>query len=79
MRTTTNTTMAMPLLMSFTPATRIEEEVEMHNIIYDEKSQMVYDFRTVGTKSLKTHCTKKTRCTSGADKKNEIDDKKNVK
>lgn len=74
------TTNAMPLLMNFTTATPIEEEVELHNIIYDELSQTVYDMRTVGTKCLKSHTTKKpgtSRVTT--DRKNEIDDTKSVK
>ena len=76
------TTNAMPLLMNFTTATPIEEEVELHNIIYDELSQTVYDMRTVGTKCLKSHTTKKpgtSSCRVTTDRKNEIDDYKFVK
>lgn len=75
-----NVTKTMPLLMNFTMATPIEEEVELHNIVYDELSQTVYDMRTVGTKCLKSHTTKKagtSRVTT--DRKNEIDDTKSVK
>ncbi|MBR5331717.1 MAG: hypothetical protein IKV32_00250 [Muribaculaceae bacterium] len=72
----------MPLLITFTPTMPIEEEVELHNIIYDETSQIVYDMRIVGTKCLRTHTTKKTRGRSYSlvtDRKNEIDDQKSVK
>jgi len=74
----------MPLLMNFTPATPIEEDNEMYNVVYDEKNQIVYDMRIIGTKSLKSHTTeKKTRQGTpihvGGDKANEIDDSKSVK
>lgn len=72
----------LPLLMSFTPATRITEEVEIHKIIYDEGSQTVYDMRLLGTKSLKksiTHKKTKQGSQSVGDQKNEIDDHKTVK
>lgn len=78
MKTSTNSNYAMPLLMNFTPATRIEEETELLNIVYDEQNQIVYDMRVIGTKSLKIKGTKKGTHTT-TDKKNEIDDRKNVK
>lgn len=84
MKTSTNSNYAMPLLMNFTPATRIEEETELLNIVYDEQNQIVYDMRTIGTKSLKRSSTKKKSAsgkstTTVTDKKNEIDDFKIVK
>lgn len=68
----------MPLLMNFTPATPIEEETEMYNVIYDEKNQIVYDMRMIGTRSLRVSVTHKNG-QSPTDRKNEIDDSKNVK
>lgn len=84
MKTSTNSNYAMPLLMNFTPATRIEEETELLNIVYDEQNQIVYDMRMIGTKSLKTSQTKKKENFLGfhayqTDRKNEIDDSKWVK
>jgi len=87
-----NNGQVMPLLMNFTPATPIEEDNEMYNVVYDEKSQIVYNMWTIGTKSLKTHSTVVKHNPSGkgghdghgnelrsGDKKNEIDDSKSVK
>jgi hypothetical protein len=72
----------MPLLMSFTPGTRIREEKNPCQHIYNDGKQIVaYDManaRIVGTKSLKTSATKVGRVTS-TDKKNEIDDRKQVR
>ena len=51
-------------------------------IIYDPMTQMSeMNMRVVGTKSLKVHPTKPTTKYGGwgNDKKNEIDDQKNVK
>ena len=60
----------MPLLMGFTPATNPFTQT------------VAIDARTVGTRSLKTSQTlvrgTKTCGNSVADKKNEIDDQKNV-
>jgi len=61
----------MPLLMSFTPATRIEEAGGIEKIVYDENLQIVYDARYAGTKCYVNHSTK-----GAIDKKYEIDDKK---
>jgi translation elongation factor P/translation initiation factor 5A len=75
----------MPLLMSFTPKTQIQEETNPAQFIYNDDKQIVmYDMRTVGTYSLKTSstCIKRTPrfgSQSKTDKKNEIDDSKNVK
>ena len=70
----------MPLLMGCTAPSPIEAEEMEHKIIYDPMTQkVVMDLRVVGTKSLKTHITHnpKTKGNTG-DKKNEIDDSKNV-
>jgi len=69
----------MPLLMNFTPATPIEEDNEMYNVVYDEKSQIVYNMRVIGTKCLRSHASKVKGGWGPADKKNEIDDSKSVK
>ncbi len=65
------------LLMNFTVPTRIQESFD-ETPIYDEINQVVYNMRTVGTSSLKQHVSVvgKQHLT---DKKNEIDDQKNVK
>jgi hypothetical protein len=66
----------LPVLMSYTPSTRISE-MEDKVPFYDDVRQIVeYDTRTVGTYSLKSEWTaaKKT-----FDKKNAIDDSKYVK
>ncbi len=73
----------MPLLMGFTPATKIQEAETEAPALYDPFTQTVaIDARTVGTRSLKTSQTlvrgTKTCGNSVADKKNEIDDQKNV-
>ena len=68
-----------PLLMNFTPSTKIQEETENHTPLYDEKRQISYEMvRTIGTKCLKTHTTKKPK-SAVLDKKNDIDDSKTVK
>lgn len=44
----------MPLLMNFTPSTKIQEETNPAQFIYnDGKQVIVYDMRIVGTYSLK--------------------------
>lgn len=73
----------MPLLMGFTPSSRIEEAGEEISLVYDPMTQTVeMDMRVVGTKSLKVSQTlvrgTKTCGSTVCDKKNEIDDKKNV-
>jgi hypothetical protein len=71
---------SLPLLMNYTPSTKIQEETNPISFIYsDEKQVVVYDMRTVGTKSLKSSRTKVKIMTEITDKKNEIDDSKNVK
>jgi hypothetical protein len=69
----------MPLLMNYTSSTKIQEETNPHQYLYNDGKQIVeYDMRVVGTRSLKTSNTKKGNCNSVLDKKNEIDDQKNV-
>lgn len=73
----------MPLLMNFTPATKIEEACEIEKIVYDENLQIVYDMRNVGTKSLRQRGTK-VKSSAGTtvnklDNKNEIDDSRTVR
>lgn len=72
----------MPLLMNFTTPTPIQDYTPgVFN--YDEESQISYEMRIIGTRSLKSHTTrKKTKgkgVSSTTDKKNEIDDSKSVK
>lgn len=68
-----------PLLMSFTPMTKIEEAEEI-KYSYNDFSQITeYDMRTVGTRSLKTKSTQKGKASQTIDRKNEIDDSKIVK
>jgi translation elongation factor P/translation initiation factor 5A len=75
----TNNGIMMPLLMSFTPSTKIQEETNPSKYIYNDGKQIVmYDMRTVGTYSLKTSSTKKGNRTE-IDKKNAIDDSKSVR
>lgn len=76
----TRGTELFPLLMNFTPATPIEEWDGNEKVLYDEFNEIVYNTRTIGTKSLKTKMTnvgKNTRKTDG--KTNAIDDSKTVK
>ena len=73
----------MPLLMGCTKSQPIEALRQEEPIVYDPvKQSVVYDMRTVGTRSLKTSNTR-IKAGSGysvkADRKNEIDDSKNVK
>jgi len=72
----------MPLLMGFTQPQPIEE-AENVSVTYDPVCQIVYDMRTIGTKSLKTSQTAYKSPTGAnchkTDRKNEIDDSKTVK
>lgn len=72
----------MPLLMEFTPKTQIQEGGVNERFIYDSMMQITeFDMRIVGTKSLKSVSTK-SKLNKGCtvpDKKNEIDDQKQVK
>lgn len=52
-----NTGRVMPLLMNYTPSTRIEEMDEV-KIVYNDKLQITeYEARMIGTKCLKTSTT----------------------
>lgn len=74
---------SMPFLMACTSAEPIYEETASPYTLYNPHSQTsVIDARVVGTRSLKVSTTVKRtihgpRCSS-QDKKNEIDDQKNV-
>jgi hypothetical protein len=66
----------MPLLMGCTKPTAIEVENNETTIMYDPVTQIAeIDCRIVGTKSLKVHTT----AGGHQDRKNEIDDQKNVR
>lgn len=67
----------MPLLMGFTNPTQIQVEENFEPIMYDPISQTVFEMRTIGTKCLRTSITRTAKSYS-QDKKNEIDDQKNV-
>lgn len=72
----------MPLLMSFTRKNKIEE-AEGFTFTYDEMNQItIYCARDVGTRSYRPQTTKKKTSTgysSTTDRKNSIDDVKQVK
>ena len=70
----------MPLMMGYTQPEKIREAESDEPIVYDHKKQttVVLILRLVGTKSLKQFNTKNTRGANSTDKKNEIDDQKNV-
>lgn len=74
-----NGNVVMPLLMGFTPQTRIQEGCLNESFMYDDSMQITkYEMMAVGTKCLKTTTTSKTkdRPYSHVDQKNEIDDRK---
>ena len=75
----TRRTEVFPLLMNFTHATPVEEWNGNEKVLYDEINEIVYDTRTIGTKCLKSKCTKLSPGRSTTDKFNAIDDSKNVK
>lgn len=68
----------MPLLMGCTRQSRIMEGEGLKTSYYDPVSQMTYESRFVGTRSLKVSMTKVSVSNRKMDQKNEIDDKKNV-
>lgn len=75
-----------PLLMSFTPKGKIEEAEDIKYSYNDFTQTTEYDMRTIGTKSLKTSCTRKKNgsgktayYSSVSDSKNATDDSKTVK
>jgi hypothetical protein len=69
-----------PLLMNYTPVTKIEED-DSFVPLYDDANQIIYNMRIVGTRSLKSSSTrvKSGSSTIKTDRKNEIDDSKSVK
>ena len=75
----------MPLIMTYTPYTRIEEKTEIANVAYDDSKQsVVYNMRTIGTRCLQSSTTRKKKQGAAGhilvvDKKNAIDDSKSVK
>lgn len=78
----TRCTELFPLLMNFTPATPIEEWDGNEKGLYDEIQEIVYDTRTIGTKSLKSKNTlykKNGHNAAKTDRGNVIDDSKVVK
>jgi hypothetical protein len=69
----------MPLLMNYTPSTRIEESDTSQLLSYDYLKQIVpIEMKLVGTKSLKTSATKRATGGAATDRKNEIDDEKHA-
>lgn len=67
----------MPLLMGFTPSTKIEETDNVKMCYNDELQIMEYEARLIGTKCLRNVISNKR---SGVtDNKNVMDDQKNVK
>lgn len=68
----------MPLLMGCTRQSRIMEDTGLETSYYDPVTQMTYESRFVGTRSLKVSMTKVSVSNRKMDQKNEIDDKKNV-
>lgn len=76
----TGRTELFPLLMHFTHATPIDEWDGNGKVLYDEINEIVYDARTIGTKSLKQKMTKIAKYTNKTDGRvNAIDDSKTVK
>ena len=85
-QTRTQAGTVMPLLMGCTRPSPIETMSDEGKIIYDPMTQMSeMNMRVVGTYSLKTHTThvggngKGYAGRNQVDRKNEIDDQKNVK
>lgn len=69
----------LPLIMRYTPRTRVEEAAEEEPSVYNDRLQILrIEMRIVGTKSLKIHSTKNERGVWKTDKANEIDDQKHV-
>lgn len=78
-QTRTSCGTVMPLLMGCTKPQPIETIEHEETIIYDPIMQIIpIDMRVVGTYSLKNFNTKHGYGTK-TDRKNEIDDQKNVK
>ena len=74
-----NSNAIMPLLMGFTPLTKIQEGGLDERFEYDDLMQIAeYNMMAAGTKCMKVVQTSKTKDKpySHVDNKNEIDDKK---
>ena len=74
-----NNAAVMPLLMGFTPLTKIQEGSLHDGFIYDDNMQTTeYEMATIGTKCLKIvgNTSKGPGKGYTIDKKNEIDDSK---
>lgn len=65
----------LPLMMNFTRPTPISE-YDIEPLTYNDQTQVSYEMRIVGTRSLRSSWT---RAKNGNDKKNEIDDSKSVR
>lgn len=81
---TGNNSSIMPLLMACTNPSRIQEAEEETPVMYDPMTQRIeLDMRTLGTKCLKNTPTNYINSSKGrstrSDRKNAIDDTKNVK
>jgi hypothetical protein len=68
-----------PLLMNYTPVTKIEMGENIEPVFYDPVAQIVYDMRQVGTKCRKSTSKKLPGGSYSGDAKNEMDDSKSVK
>jgi hypothetical protein len=68
-----------PLLMNYTPKTKIQEESFPFVPFYDDEKQIVYDMRQVSTKCRKSEHKKLPGGSVKVVMKNEIDDSKTVK
>lgn len=76
--TKTSAGTVMPLLMGCTRQSKIAGYADTEMSYYDPVSQMTYESRFVGTRSLKVSMTKVSVSNRKMDQKNEIDDKKSV-
>ena len=65
----------LPLMMNFTRPTTISE-YDIEPLTYNDQTQVSYEMRIVGTRSLRNSWT---RAKNGNDRKNEIDDSKSVR
>ena len=68
----------LPLMMNFTRPTPISE-YDIEPLTYNDQTQVSYEMRIVGTRSLKHSSTHVRTGGYKSDKKNEIDDSKSVR
>lgn len=68
----------LPLMMNFTRPTPISE-YDIEPLTYNDQTQVSYEMRIVGTRSLKSSWTHVRTGGNKTDKKNEIDDSKSVR